>query len=483
MRRRHFLEHHLRAEGFIQRVGPEAARVQGAGDELPERLEVLKGSAIRVVMVCSAVVHIGRQPDNIAHGLRPQEPQQLRDFQLSALSRTGVTVGHRFPARYTGAHFAVRYAQANRHVGGDDFPLCARLLQLTLEPIQLLTPQERFLCAQVVIVGPAIAAHVQHEHVQQRSVTQLAVDAPAVVGSLQAHRRIFEPGLSRPADQAVDIFISVALVQQLARRPVVDHFVVVPLPDLRHFGVEATNVFVHQVVAIITAILVEGFSDFALRLAGDVAPHPAAFGGQLRRHRAVGVDGIAAVDEEVRQAQTHGLVDTHAADVRVDAEALADSVTAPDKADIPTTLRHAAQVTEPGLAGHTGPGVFEGHTVENRLVGRQSGQLDARREIGAGVGQGRDEPARVVEQTAGVPLDDHSRRTIAAAPDHCPVAQQVTGLYPVGQLRTLLDRRDDRRSQARQQQPGTNGLHDSTTSRVEFAHGVLPEKGNLSMPE
>lgn len=106
---------------------------------------------------------------------------------------------------------------------------------------------------------------------------------------------------------------------------------VVPLPDLRHFGVEAADVFVYQVVAIVAAIVVEGLRNLALGFSGDIAPHPTALGGQLRRHRAVGVDGVAAVDKEVRQTHAHGFIDAHAADIGVDAEALADGVAAQTK--------------------------------------------------------------------------------------------------------------------------------------------------------
>jgi len=175
-------------------------------------------------------------------------------------------------------------------------------------------------------------------------------------------------------------------------------------------------------------------------------------------------------------AQTHGLVDAHATDVRVDAEALADGVAAPDEADVATLLRYAAQVAEPGFAGGAGLGVLETHAVENRLVDRQAGQFDPGGEVGAGVGQRRDEPARVAEDTAGVPLHHHPGRTIGAAPDHCLVALQVAGLHAIGQLWTILDRSDHCGGQAGQENTGAYGLHDTTASEIEIAHGELPEK-------
>ncbi len=222
---------------------------------------------------------------------------------------------------------------------------------------------------------------------------------------------------------------------------------VIPLPDLRDFGVEATDVLVHQVVAVVAAIIVECLGDLALGFAGDIAPHPAAFGGQLRRHRAVSVDGVAAVDKKVGQAQTHGFVDAHAANVRVDAEALANGVAAPDKTEVAPGLRHAAQMTEPGFAGDTALGVFEIHAIENRLIGRQPRELDPCGEIATRIGQWRDESAWVAKQAAGVPFDHHPRRSVAAAPDHRPIAHQIAGLHAIGELRTVLDRGDDGRRQ------------------------------------
>ncbi|MNM71030.1 hypothetical protein D3C81_826810 [compost metagenome] len=343
----------------------------------------------------------------------------------------------------------------------------------------MLTPEERFFSALIVIVGPAITAHVQYKNIEQRPVTKLAIDPPAAIGTLQTHRRIFKPGLACAAHQAVDIFVLVTRIQLLARRPVVHHFVVVPLPDLRDLGVEATDVFVHQVVAIVAAILIEGLGDFALGLGGDVAPHTATFCDELFRDRTVGVNGVAAVDKKVWQTQAHCFVDAHAANVRVDAEALADGVAAPDKTDVTAGVGHAAQVTEPGLAGNAALGVLELHSIENRLVGGQPGKFDPGSEIGACIGQGRDESPRVGKQAAGVPLHHHPRGAVAAAPDDRPVTQQVAGLHAIGELRPILDRSDHRRRQPRQQQPGADRLHDTTAPEVEIAHGVLPGKGKL----
>ncbi len=81
----------------------------------------------------------------------------------------------------------------------------------------MLTTEKRFGSAEVVVIGFAIAAHVQHEHIQHRPVAELAINPPAAIGALQTHGCIFEPGLAGATDQAVDIFALVALIQLLAR--------------------------------------------------------------------------------------------------------------------------------------------------------------------------------------------------------------------------------------------------------------------------
>ncbi len=135
-----------------------------------------------------AVVHIRRQPYMVTHLLSAQKAQQFGNLQLAALGRARVAVGNRLPARHTGADLTIRHTQADGHVGRDDFPLRLGRLEFALEPVQLLATDEGFCAAQVVIVGAAIAAHVQHEHIQQRAVAELAIDPPATVGALPAHR-------------------------------------------------------------------------------------------------------------------------------------------------------------------------------------------------------------------------------------------------------------------------------------------------------
>ncbi|KPY20432.1 putative SAM-dependent methyltransferase [Pseudomonas coronafaciens pv. porri] len=490
MCRRRLLEHQLRAKRLVQHVGAIAARIQWPGHEFPERVKVLKHGSIRLVMMRRAVMDIGGQPDTIANLLRAQVRQQLGNLQLPAERRAIIAVGNGLPTRDTGAHLAIRHAQTDRHVSGNDFPLRTRRAEFALEPVELLTTKKSGgrarLVGQVGVIAVAVAAHVEDEHIEHRAIGDLAVDAPALVRLLQAQRRVFQIRLTGTRGQQLNILDLVTIIQLFAGRPVVGDFVVVPLPDLRHFGIEAAHVFIHQIVAVIAPVFVEGLRHLAFCLGGNVAPDAAPFGSELLRHRAVGVDGVAAVDKKIGQAQTHRFVDTHAANVGIDAKALPDRVTTPDETNVTTLLRHAAQMAEPWFADHTALCIFKRNAVENRLIDRQSAQFDARGEIGALISERRHHPTRLGKHTARVPLNDHARRPIAAAPDDCLVAEYVTGLNTVSHLWPVLDGCDNCRRNARQHQTRPDGpdcLNDTATLEIELAHGYPltdRQKSNLA---
>ena len=59
--------------------------------------------------------------------------------------------------------------------------------------------------------------------------------------------------------------ISLVALRSRSQIPVVADFVVVPLDDLRHRGVEPAHVLVHQVVLMVAAELVERLGDLRLR--------------------------------------------------------------------------------------------------------------------------------------------------------------------------------------------------------------------------
>ena len=66
------------------------------------------------------VVHVGGEPNGIAHASMFDERQQVGDLQFAAERRTVVALGHGFDARVLDR--VVDHQQADRHVGGDDLP-------------------------------------------------------------------------------------------------------------------------------------------------------------------------------------------------------------------------------------------------------------------------------------------------------------------------------------------------------------------------
>ena len=71
------------------------------------------------------------------------------------------------------------------------------------------------------------------------------------------------------------------------------NLVIIPLPDLRDGCVEAPEVFIQQVVTKVSAKLIEGFGDFALRFRRQIFPDGAAGQTDFGWNRIVGVNRIA----------------------------------------------------------------------------------------------------------------------------------------------------------------------------------------------
>src|SRR5262249_26883241 len=155
------------------------------------------------------------------------------------------------------------------------------------------------------------AAHVEHEHVEQRPVGNLAIDASRL-RLREAQRHIFmeRAAGARREDQCVllDVFLALMLGagQRLARPPIVAHLVIVPLREDGDFGVEGTHVLVEQIVFVVAAELGQRLRWLRLFLEYDVFPDLAVRHFLLGEDRAVGVDGVAVVDEEIRAVAQHG---------------------------------------------------------------------------------------------------------------------------------------------------------------------------------
>src|SRR5262249_59219537 len=71
---------------------------------------------------------------------------------------------------------------ADRRVGGNHLPDRARGGQLALEPENLIRSEQVIIgsvdAVGIWAVGAAVAAHVEHEQVEQRAISQFSVDAP-----------------------------------------------------------------------------------------------------------------------------------------------------------------------------------------------------------------------------------------------------------------------------------------------------------------
>src|SRR5581483_3456237 len=88
----------------------------------------------------------------------------------------------------------------------------------------------------------------------------------------------------------------------------------------------------------------------------------------LRSKDAVGIDGVAGMNEKIRAMRVHGCKTHHAAIVRIDAPALARDVAAPHEADVTTIGGRGAETAGHHLARYVGMReIAEFDAVENVL--------------------------------------------------------------------------------------------------------------------
>ncbi len=165
---RHAAEALLGPERGVERRGRECAAVRGPGDELPERIEVRRFRARRIVVMRGAVMHVGGDPHHVADAALLERLEQAGDLELAAQRRAAVAVGDRFVKAGLMAH-----DQPQRHVGRHDLPCRRRARQRVGEPGHLRRAQERGLRAlrrlRVRRIRPAVAAHVEREDLDERA--------------------------------------------------------------------------------------------------------------------------------------------------------------------------------------------------------------------------------------------------------------------------------------------------------------------------
>nr|GEU28582.1 hypothetical protein [Tanacetum cinerariifolium] len=393
---RAFREYRSRTEGLVEHARTEGAGIHRPRHEFPERRKIRVPGLGRIVIVGRTIVDIGGDPDHVGNGLDTAE--QARHFQLAPQWNAVAAVGQRFPYGDTLGVLAVADIEADGHVGRDDFPGGGRGFQRRDQPFHLLAPQE---CR---------------------------------AGVFRAHGRIFEKCAAAAGRERRNAFFRVPCIgrQILGGAVVIRHFVIVPLPDLRHLGGELAEVRIEHIVGMAATVFLQRFRDLAHFFRDDIAPDLAVFRGHLGKDGAVGINGVAVVDEKVRIAQAHRFIDFHAAKIGVDAPALAALVAAPVKAHGPGAIgrRRGPELSRDGLALDLRiVGIHVAHAHEYRLAGRQAAQVDTGREIGGVAGDGTNDAAGIGKTLAGIVFDDHLRVTVAAAPDDGPVIADVAELY------------------------------------------------------
>ena len=181
----------------------------------------------------------------------------------------------------------------------------------------------------------------------------------------------------------------------LARVPVVEDLVVVPLVDLGHPGGEGAQRLVAHVVGVLAAELGERLGDLGLLGRDHVGPRGPVWQRDRRLEGTVGVARVAAVEEEVGFEVGHRTEDAKPAGVRIDAPALTDEVAAPDERDVTRVLRRRRERRLQRLRRHARVvEILQQHLDADLAARLQAVEAHLAREIGVGrEHRSRDAPA------------------------------------------------------------------------------------------
>jgi hypothetical protein len=208
-----------------------------------------------------------------------------------------------------------------------------------------------------------------------------------------------------------------ALAAQLPRTPVVAHLVIVPLGEHRHLGVEGAQVRVEQIVFVVAAEVGERLGDPRFLVGHQIAPDLAVGHRLTGADRAVRVDGVTRMDEEVGLVGEHGRIRAHAAARLVDAPALARGVARPHERDRLRLARRGAQPSDRRLAENCRLGqILEADAIADVGARRQvldqrlGGEVAFRQRIDGGSGED------VAEAVGRRHLDQHAGRPVGARP-------------------------------------------------------------------
>lgn len=136
------------------------------------------------------VVHVRGEPDDVADSGALDGAEKTGDLVLAPVGRP------------IAERNSIETDEADRQISGDDLPRCPRGRDLPLQPGELLgTEDPAAVIAALVPAVIAIAAHVDHEDVEQRTVADAAVD-PALLRADIADRHEVKEGAAGARDQA-----------------------------------------------------------------------------------------------------------------------------------------------------------------------------------------------------------------------------------------------------------------------------------------
>src|SRR4029077_5341725 len=128
-------------------------------------------------------------------------------------------------------------------------------------------------------------------------------------------------------------------------------------------------IVVEEIVLVRGAEFVERFGDLRFLRDGEVLPDLAVSELYFGRNDAVGIDGVAGMQQEIWAVLAHGGEGEHAAIIGIDAPALAGDIATPDKTDIAAIAGRGTEAADHRLAHDVDMReVAEADTVENILT-------------------------------------------------------------------------------------------------------------------
>ncbi len=147
------------------------------------------------------------------------------------------------------------------------------------------------------------------------------------------------------------------------------------------------------------AKLVERLGDFGLLRDRDVLPDLAVGQFHFGGNDAVGIDGVAGMQQEIRPVLAHGCEHEHAAVIGIDAPALSGDIAAPYETDVAAAGRRGAEAADHRLARDGGMReVPEPDAIEDILPGGQIFQQHFRGEVAFGQRRDRRQDPRLAER-------------------------------------------------------------------------------------